>query len=154
MICVACRPRRRLAPAVCTNCAMGQTPLGQGGVVPGGAPGAFAPPVAVTGGVSNPKAVKDAAFDGIVNGAVQSAASAKAGVVAAVTGALQHVVQSKEARPCACALAAGSVSGAVGDEDLHYAVPGRAGCPHLMCALSLLRAAACSARSARVVSGV
>lgn len=97
------RNRQLLAPANCTNCAAGQTPLGQGGVVPGGPPNAFSPPATIPGGdVTNPKAVKNAAFDGVVTGAVQSAAAAKAGVVAAVTGALQHVVQSKEARACRC----------------------------------------------------
>ena len=76
--------------------------------MPGGPPGAFSPPVTIPGGdVTNPKAVKSAAFDGVVTGAVQSAAAAKAGVVAAVTGALQHVVQTKEARASPCALAAG-----------------------------------------------
>ena len=95
------RDRQLLASANCTNCATGQTPLGQGGVVPGSPPNAFSPPATIPGGdVTNPKAVKNAAFDGVVTGAVQSAAAAKAGVVAAVTGALQHVVQTKEARAC------------------------------------------------------
>ncbi|KAK9842015.1 hypothetical protein WJX81_004292 [Elliptochloris bilobata] len=74
-----------------------KTPLAQGGVVPGGAPSAFAPPATVPGGdVADPKAVKNSGIDSAINGAVQSVVAAKAGVVAAVTGAVEHAVQTKQ----------------------------------------------------------
>lgn len=74
------------------------TPLAQGGVVPGGQSADWAPPAPVPGQVTNPKAVKNAAIDGTLDGVVQSVAVAKAGIDAVVHGAVSHALNAKQAR--------------------------------------------------------
>ncbi len=71
--------------------------LAQGGVIPGGAPNNFSPPVTVPNAVNNSKAVKNAALEGTVDGAIEAVKVVNAGVEAAVTGAVSHAINEKQA---------------------------------------------------------